>query len=545
MNHEQVAGQPRRRVQTAPTSRHSSLHRRPAKENKQGMSWSGLRAALGAPLTSLALYRITLGSLLFSELVLRFNYLHPFYSDEGTLPMRLLDAEIDPIYRVVCLHCYSGSMIYEQLLLSIQCAAALCLTIGYRTRFMAIVSWFLYLSLTLRNTWLAFILDRYFHYLLFYAMLLPLGDVWSVDCWLSSTGKTKSSSSKQPTVIVSVATIALKLQIFWIYVDAGYGKFTDPLKGWTYGADPLPALDTYARHTIAARYLYAALGPFGLRLLTPTVVWVELGVAPAAFLGSWLGNSTLVWTAVAIVWCLHFGIAATIRNTVLLSLVANCAWCVFLPPTDTGSTRSQGQTINTRSADVRSHFLMFILVASFAAGSVWFETASNECNQSMKHIWSTLLHNRWNVFVGAEEYVTWEIAPGRLEDGSIVDVWGQKDYVDWDMPGSGTPCTSTARPGRWRSFPYLAELDGESGEALWSYLCRQWDTNNPHPGKRLLKFNFFMLQADVLPNMGFSATRKRLIKAYSCSLPGEDVVKGGSLTEQEEEEGKDVSEGEL
>jgi len=489
------------------------------------MSWSGLGAALGAPPTSLALYRITLGTLLFAELFLRFNYLHPFYSDEGTLPMRLLGAEIDPIYRAVCLHCYSGSMLYEQVLLGMQCAAALCLAAGFCTRFMAIVSWFLYLSLTLRNTWLAFILDRYFHYLLFYAMLLPLGDVWSVDSWLSSKEK-KGSSSEQPSMIVSVATVALKLQIFWIYLDAGYGKFTDPLKGWTYGADPLPALDTYARHTIAARYLYAALGPFGLRLLTPTVVWVELGVVPMAFLGTWLGNSTLVWTAIGIIWSLHLGIAATIRNTVLLGLVANCAWCIFLPPIGAGSIENRNQATNTRSActAIRCQLPILVLVASFVAGSVWFETASNECNQSMKHIWSTLLHNRWNVFVGAEEYVTWEIAPGRLEDGAIVDVWGQKNYVDWDMPGSGAPCTSTARPGRWRSFPYLAELEGESGDALWSYLCRQWDANNPQPRKRLVKFNFFMLQADVLPNMGFSATRKRLIQTYNCTAADENIV---------------------
>ncbi len=27
-------------------------------------------------------------------------------------------------------------------------------------------------------------------------------------------------------------------------------------------------------------------------------------------------------------------------------------------------------------------------------------TMSTQCNQSMEHIWSTLLHNRWNVFVG-------------------------------------------------------------------------------------------------------------------------------------------------
>ena len=32
----------------------------------------------------------------------------------------------------------------------------------------------------------------------------------------------------------------------------------------------------------------------------------------------------------------------------------------------------------------------------------------------------------------------------------------------------------------------------------------------------VMKFNFFMLQADVLPNMGFSATRKRLIHSHDC-----------------------------
>jgi len=430
--------------------------------------------------------------------------------------MRLLGVDIDPIYRLMCVHCYSGSLVYQQILLGVQCLVAALFTFGYRTRLMSVLSWFLYLSITLRNTWLAFILDRYFHYLLFYAMLLPLGDAWSVDAWLSESKKKGDSGKTRSTeMIVSIATAALKMQILWIYFDAGYGKFTDPLKGWTYGADPLPALDSYARHTIGSRYLYALLGPFGLRLLTPTVVWVELLVVPIALLGSYLGSAKIVWTAVGLIWSLHLGIAATIRNTVLLSLIANCAWCIFLPPV------VQSKFVAVRQIPLKQHIPMILLVASFVAGSVWFETASNECNQSMKHIWSPLLHNRWNVFVGAEEYVTWEIAPGKLQDGSVVDVWGNKNHVDWTMPGSGTPCTSTARPGRWRSFPYLAELEGESGEVLWSYLCRQWDSNNnaddQHPGRRLVRFKFFMLQADVLPNMGFSATRKRLIKEYTCT----------------------------
>ena len=109
------------------------------------------------------------------------------------------------------------------------------------------------------------------------------------------------------------------------------------------------------------------------------------------------------------------------------------------------------------------------------------------------------------------------------------------------MPGTGAPCTSTARVGRWRSFPYLAELSGEDGEALWGYLCRQWDEENgvndvdgKKEGRKLLRFNFFMLQADVLPNMGFSATRKRLIHSYDCLSDSnfdkdDEVEKGGGI----------------
>ena len=58
----------------------------------------------------------------------------------------------------------------------------------------------------------------------------------------------------------------------------------------------------------------------------------------------------------------------------------------------------------------------------------------------------------------------------------------------------------------------------------------------------MVRFKFFMLQADVLPNMGFSATRKRLIKEYNCtcssistgnqsegsSVDGEGEILGGA-----------------
>ena len=438
-------------------------------------------------------------------------------------------------------------------------------------------------------------------------MFLPISNVWSID-HLSRTsrneivdnhdldhGEEKLGTGTQAKrisnqTIVTLATVALKCQVFWIYLDAGQGKYNDPLGGWSFVADPLPALDTYARHTVsdllcssvqsnstllaylysyilflksicildhlylmakvAARYLYALMTPVGLRFMTPTVVYAELLACPITLLGSYFGNRHAVLSSIALICSLHIGIAFTVRNTVLLSSVACVAWCAFLPPGPTAHTYADEKKKEKNKRVLMnggiSNKLSACIIIPMIIGNIWFETMSGECNQSMKHIWSTVLHNRWNVFIGAEEYVTWEIAPGRLADGSVVDIWGRKDDVDWQMPGTGAPCTSTARPGRWRSFPYLAELDGEEGEALWSYLCRQWDEENGvdaleegdedsgyngNAHRKLLRYNFFMLQADVLPNMGFSSTRKRLIHSHDCTKVNFAVVAKAKVKE--------------
>ena len=282
------------------------------------VKWMGrIRALLGCNYKALAYFRISLGFLLLLELLLRFRFLHVFYSDEGTLPLRILLPKIDNLYRFLCVHAYSGSLLYQQLLLSIQVVLAFCLMIGYQCELSAMLSWFLYLSLTLRNTWLNFILDRYFHYMLFYSMFLPL-EYWSVD----SLQKQRKSTEQRNDTIVSIATIAIKAHVFWIYLDAGYGKYSDPLGGWTYNADPLPALDTYARHTLAARYLYALLTPKGLRIMTPMVVYLELFCVPMTLVASYLGNRKVALHTILLICSLHVGIALTVRNTVLLSSVA-------------------------------------------------------------------------------------------------------------------------------------------------------------------------------------------------------------------------------
>ena len=141
---------------------------------------------------------------------------------------------------------------------------------------MAMLSFYMYTSLILRNTWLYFLLDQYFYYLLFYSIFLPLDKKWSLTSTFEKSSSSSSTSDiKHSDVFVNAATVAIKLLVFWIYLDAGLGKYMDPNEGWAYHAE-LPALDTYARHTIPAQYLYGIIGTKGLRIMTPLVVWVEL-----------------------------------------------------------------------------------------------------------------------------------------------------------------------------------------------------------------------------------------------------------------------------
>jgi len=544
--------------------------------NNKVIAGGGWSAVFGCTYEGIALFRIVVGILLTSELILRFRFLHVFYTDEGTMPLRLLVPKIDDLYRFVCYHCHFETLLEQQILLGIQVAVSICFTIGYYTKVTSILSFYMYTSLILRCTWLYFILDRYFYYLLFYAMFLPLNHKWSLDNYLEEKNKKKDQSNDDNSssfLFVNPATVAMKLLVLWIYLDAGVNKYLDPQEGWTYHADPLPALDTYARHTIGAQYLYTILGPQGLRFLTPLVVYTEIFCVPIACLGSYFQKTNLVNITIFLIVGMHMGISICIRNSNLLSYIASSVWILFLPvdnfhqhrrkqqkqkhDNDEGSRNNvigdggnntndndndndnattctlRTSTTRTRSTTSSSRIgslVTYILVGCMVGGNIWFETIGTDCStESSRLIWSTLLQNRWNVFIGAEEYVTWEIAPGRLQDGSIVDVWGRTDVVNWNMPGSGAPCTSTARPGRWRSFPYLAELEGDEAEALWGYLCREWDReNNVHgndgsPGRQLLRYNFFMLQADVLPNMGFSSTRKRLVHSYECVKEKEKI----------------------
>ena len=541
-------------------------------------------------LRSLAAFRIALACALVYELsdrVFSTNTLEGFYSEQGIWPARLMQEHSTPLHVWLSPHSwYDGSL--TAALLVMQLGAAVCLLLGWQTRLAALLSWLLYNSLTLRNVWLSYIADRYFHILLLYAALLPCGKHFSLDRALrkgrqdDDPGRKRSGDDDQNTGL-TVASLLFKMQILWIYLDAGWGKLNDPLHGWSFGATPLPALDTYTRHTHFAIWLYRALGPLGLRLMTPTVVAAEL-LAPAAVLIASAAAAPL-WAQVCLICVLplmHLGISLALVNTVSLSIVAAVAWLPFVPGSAWGSVRSsspqmggaaKATTLTPGAFEGRSVWPSLTMLAFMALCAHHELRVGSACTQAgLSTVSSVLLNNRWNVFVGADSYVTWEIAPAKLADGRVVDLWTRGGAVSWEVPSlslmnhsSGTTAFAR-RSGRWRSFPYLSVAEGAEGTALldmpgavnagedparqesclaesraaarpldgqfhhrvWTYLCTEWNTRQP-PSARVVRYSFFMLQADIEPGLSYSAVRKRLIHSHECSqpTPGEVVFENG------------------
>ena len=469
-------------------------------------------------------FRSWLGAVVIFELLERLAALRWLYTDVGAFPRWAVmpPSDVAPVLHVLCVHAWSGDVLWQYALVGAQAVAAVALCAGARPRAAAAVCWALHWSSMLRNPQLSFIFDRYLHVLLLLAACMP-------------------TDRARPRV--SAATCALAAQLLLIYVDAGYHKLTSPDAAWSVGAE-VAALDTYLRHTPVARLTRWLLGARGLRYAGAAAAWLELAIAPLALAAP---TQTARRCCIAAAVSLHVGIAMTMRNTVALSAAAVAAWIPLIdgplsaePPSQLppGTPASRAKDAATeedeRASGTADHAvidgLSAALVWLLALGSAWHQfsdfgapACAASASGASDLVQATLLHNRWNVFTGAEPFVVWEVAPARLDDGSIVDLWRGTDAVAWDVPRGRAP---SIRAGRWRSWPYLAERTTEADAVFWGALCDEWESRD---GRQVVSFVFYLMQADVVP---FDAAPAELdASAASTSEPAASTPWAGYLPE--------------
>lgn len=193
-------------------------------------SWlARTRTAFSLDLRSIALFRVLLALVILWDLALRSQHLAAFYTDSGVLPREFWLQLTNPWHWSI--HAASGQLWWQLLLFALASLFAFGLLIGYRTRLMAWLSFILLASLINRNALIVQGGDQLLVVMSFWSLFLPLNARWSVDCALqpelNANPNTKRFHSDGPQLYFSIATVAIVLQVLYLYVFTALLKTGD------------------------------------------------------------------------------------------------------------------------------------------------------------------------------------------------------------------------------------------------------------------------------------------------------------------------------
>lgn len=174
--------------------------------------WSSLAGvfhrAFGLDLRSLALFRVSLGAILLMDLWIRAQDLVAHYTDDGMLPRDVFLESFAGTWNM-SLHFLNGTAGVQMFLFLIAAVFAVMLMVGYKTRLATLMSWILLMSLHDRNPIILQGGDVLLRLILFWAIFLPLGEVYSLDRVLSGVRKKMS--------FFSLAVLGMLVQVILMY----------------------------------------------------------------------------------------------------------------------------------------------------------------------------------------------------------------------------------------------------------------------------------------------------------------------------------------
>lgn len=486
----------------------------------------------GLDIRSLALFRIGLGLLLCADLLQRAFDLRAHYTDFGVLPRGVaLSQFLNPW--LLSLHLLGGTVFIEALLFAIAGVCALALLVGYHTRLATILSWFFLISLHNRNPIICDGGDAILRLVLFWAMFLPLGAAYALD-------NLQSSHQRRPERVASVATVALLLQIcfvYWfafalktapewredgsaVYYALSLDSFTAPLGIWLRqftSVLPLLSFATLALEGLGPCLLFIPFcrGPvrFGtvclfLGLHAGLGLFLALGIFPWIAMVAWLALfPTWFWRTLAAPRDL------TPRRTEALRERLRR----FVPLPAASAPVASASAVGRLSPPVAGFcFLCLLYVTLWNLRTIDFPYASRVLPTSWDWIGFTLrLDQRWDMF--APRPATddgWYVIPAQLRDGREVDLMSNGGPVRWEKPAN---VAATFRNQHWRKYlrtiwerthashrPYFAQ-----------YLCRDWNSSHP-PQEFVQTFAIYYMQEDTLPDNEAAPPEKVLLWTQKC-----------------------------
>lgn len=494
-----------------------------------------LESLYGLDVRSMALFRMSLGILLLVDLSVRARWLVAHYTDHGVLPRSVL-FELFPRPLFLSVHMLSGDILLQVLLFTLAALAAVALLVGYRTRLATALSWFLLLSLHIRNPVVLNSGDTLLLLLLFWSLFLPLGRFFSLDAH-------RINHQRPQSTILSVATFAILLQVCFIYWFSVFLK-TDPVWRTDYTA-VFYALSLDRLTTPLGLWLLEA-SPTLLQGLTQATLWLEYLGPILVFFPILPGFFRTVVPLLFIGF--HVGLALHLTLGIF-PWVCIGGWLLFLP----SSFWNRLMTAATRFSTLQPYLLSWVgpwhkplfpftnrpiyivsnslallaltYIVTYNVYSVgWMPTTLHSYFTPVTTVGQTLnLNQKWGMFAPYPSLDDgWYVMVGTLKDGSQVDVFNPNQSVSWDKPEL---VSATYKNQRWRKF--LGERLLEHQDALApifaSYLWRTW--NRQHlPEQHLTDLQVYLMYESNHPLLRLPEPQKRLIWERSSSCSPDAIV---------------------
>jgi vitamin K-dependent gamma-carboxylase-like protein len=457
-------------------------------------------ALIEIDLRSLALFRIGVALTVLVDLASRVRDLDALYGASGVLPPELARTLWD---LRVAVSLFTWVAPWPSLLWAGAVALALAagfLALGLAPRLSAAAAWVLLAALQDRNPALYMSGDRYLLLLLMWCILLPTGARLSLRP--ASPGLTR---------IRSWAGAGLLLQIVLIYVLTGLKKTGAE---WLDGTALWYTLNQEQYVTAAGQWLRSQTALIGA--LSRVIKWVEI-FGPLLVLSP-VGNAVARVMAVALFWALHLGLH-TFQAIGVFQLVGLAAWSVFLPSalwdrlargesavregTSRAAQRILSASWSERLALVPLAYLLVVMVYT-GTGLVIRGTPHYPVPVQVDKV-ATFLHLQegWAMFASVGPYRTWYLAPGRLADGSDVEVL-RRVPLDWTRP---LDVQSAQRGFRWTLYlgnairrGLVDPPFGATYSPLLEYLCRDWNAH--HGPERRLEHVSLVAIAEIVGGPG-------------------------------------------
>lgn len=451
---------------------------------------------------SLAVFRMGLAILILFDLVTRAAHLTLFYTDNGVLPRALAFQEFDLQWRISA-YFVNGSPQVAWFFFILAGFAGVALLVGFRTRFAAFLSWFMLMSLHVRNPMVLDSGDHILRLLLFWSLFVPLGSCWSLDA--KKKGKGINGSGQ----FLSVGTFALLAQIVFIYWFSAGLKLGNA--EWRAGEAAYLALNVSQIQTTLSQW--ALQFPFFLKALTYATLTLEILGPLMLFCPFW--TAPIRMFAIFLFLVMHFGFALFL-DLGGFAMVNWVAMLPLLPPAFWQWVERKNEKVLSRPAGASS---LVNIMAGVCLLYVLFwnlGTVIPKMKMPNRLQWfGYLLHieQQWKMFVPPGSHSSWFIASSKLSDEREVDLFNDGGEMDWEKIHVRS---NIFRGTRWNNYFLNVKRKDfrEQLPFLCEFLCRQW--NDQHEAsQKVRETSLYLMYRYFYPQAG--DLERVLILNHRCS----------------------------